>query len=54
MLAAGGRVYLAKDSRVSPGMLAAMYPRLQDFRELRAELDPAGILVSDLSRRLGL
>lgn len=50
----GGRVYLAKDSRVAPGMLAEMYPRLAEFRKLRAEFDPAGILASDLSRRLGL
>jgi decaprenylphospho-beta-D-ribofuranose 2-oxidase len=54
VLAAGGRVYLAKDSRVSADMLAEMYPRLADFRKLRAELDPAGLLVSDLSRRLAL
>ena len=54
VLGAGGRVYLAKDSRVSRESLAAMYPRLDDFRALRAELDPAGLLVSDLSRRLGL
>jgi decaprenylphospho-beta-D-ribofuranose 2-oxidase len=54
VLAAGGRVYLAKDSRVSPQALAGMYPRLDDFRKLRAELDPAGLLASDLSRRLGL
>jgi decaprenylphospho-beta-D-ribofuranose 2-oxidase len=51
---AGGRVYLAKDSRVSPDMLAAMYPLLDDFRKRRAEIDPAGLLASDLSRRLGL
>ncbi|HEV2451586.1 MAG TPA: FAD-binding oxidoreductase [Streptosporangiaceae bacterium] len=51
---AGGRVYLAKDSRVPPGVLEQMYPRLAEFRKLRAELDPAGILASDLSRRLGL
>ena len=51
---AGGRVYLAKDSRVPPGVLAEMYPRLAEFAKLRAELDPAGILASDLSRRLGL
>jgi decaprenylphospho-beta-D-ribofuranose 2-oxidase len=51
---AGGRVYLAKDSRVPPGVLAEMYPRLADFRKLRAELDPAGRFASDLSRRLGL
>jgi decaprenylphospho-beta-D-ribofuranose 2-oxidase len=54
VLAAGGRVYLAKDSRVSPDVLGDMYPRLADFRKLRGELDPAGLLVSDLSRRLGL
>jgi len=51
---AGGRVYLAKDSRVSADMLAHMYPRLEEFRKIRAELDPAGILGSDLSRRLGI
>jgi decaprenylphospho-beta-D-ribofuranose 2-oxidase len=54
VLEAGGRVYLAKDSRVSAEVLAGMYPRLEEFRKLRAELDPAGILASDLSRRLGL
>jgi decaprenylphospho-beta-D-ribofuranose 2-oxidase len=54
VLDAGGRVYLAKDSRVSPDTFARMYPRLDEFRKLRAELDPAGVLASDLSRRLGL
>ena len=54
VLNAGGRVYLAKDSRVAPATLAGMYPRLQEFRELRAELDPACVMASDLSRRLGL
>ena len=50
----GGRVYLAKDSRVPAAVLEEMYPRLPDFRKLRAELDPSGTLASDLSRRLGL
>jgi decaprenylphospho-beta-D-ribofuranose 2-oxidase len=50
----GGRVYLAKDSRVSPGMLEQMYPRLEEFRKVRAELDPHGLFASDLSRRLGI
>ena len=54
VLSAGGRVYLAKDSRVAPDTLAGMYPRLQEFRDLRAELDPAGVMASDLSRRLRL
>ncbi|MCQ4195630.1 MULTISPECIES: FAD-binding protein [Streptomyces] len=51
---AGGRVYLAKDARLRPELLAAMYPRLDDFRALRAELDPHGVFVSDLARRLTL
>ncbi|MFI5553366.1 FAD-binding protein [Streptomyces sp. NPDC051738] len=52
--AAGGRVYLAKDSRLRPELLTAMYPRLTDFRALRAEIDPREVFVSDLARRLGV
>lgn len=51
---AGGRVYLAKDARLRPDLVAAMYPRLKEFRALRAELDPRAVFTSDLSRRLGL
>ena len=54
MAEAGGRVYLAKDSRVRPDVLAAMYPRLPEFRQVRKQVDPAGLLTSDLARRLGL
>jgi decaprenylphospho-beta-D-ribofuranose 2-oxidase len=50
----GGRVYLAKDSRVPAAVFEEMYPRLPEFRKLRAELDPAGVLASDLSRRLSI
>jgi decaprenylphospho-beta-D-ribofuranose 2-oxidase len=54
VLEAGGRVYLAKDARLDPRRLAAMYPRLGELAELRARLDPKGVLASDLARRLGI
>lgn len=54
VLAAGGRVYLAKDSRVDPDVFAAMYPQLPRWREVRAKLDPDAVLRSDLARRLRL
>jgi decaprenylphospho-beta-D-ribofuranose 2-oxidase len=50
----GGRVYLAKDGHVARRAFEAMYPRVDEFRKIRAEIDPDGILASDLSRRLGL
>jgi decaprenylphospho-beta-D-ribofuranose 2-oxidase len=54
VLEAGGRLYLAKDSRIPAGLMPRMYPRLEDFRRLRASVDPAGVFSSDLSRRLSL
>lgn len=54
VLSEGGRVYLAKDSRMTPDRLPAMYPRLDDFREVRAKVDPHAVFVSDQSRRLAL
>jgi decaprenylphospho-beta-D-ribofuranose 2-oxidase len=54
VLGAGGRLYLAKDSRMSAETLAASYPRLDDFRTVRARVDPDGVFRSDLARRLAL
>lgn len=54
IVSAGGRVYLSKDSRLRPDLVAAMYPELDRWREIRAKLDPSGVFVSDLARRLSL
>jgi decaprenylphospho-beta-D-ribofuranose 2-oxidase len=51
---AGGRVYLAKDGRLGPDMVQAMYPRLNEWRELRELADPEHRWCSDLSLRTGL
>lgn len=52
VLDCGGRIYLAKDARLSAAGFAAMYPRLDEFRSVLAEVDPAGRMVSGLARRL--
>jgi len=54
VLAEGGRLYLAKDSRMSPATMAASYPRLSEWQRVRDDMDPNGVFTSDLARRLSL
>lgn len=51
---AGGKVYLAKDSRLPPATFQSMYPRLQEWQHVREQMDPGHAFASDLSRRLRL
>ena len=48
----GGRVYLAKDSRLPVSAFRAMYPKLDEFIAIKEEVDPENHFSSDLSRRL--
>jgi decaprenylphospho-beta-D-ribofuranose 2-oxidase len=48
----GGRVYLAKDALLSAESFRAMYPRLGEFRDVLARVDPDRRLASDMARRL--
>jgi decaprenylphospho-beta-D-ribofuranose 2-oxidase len=50
----GGRVYTAKDSRVSADNFHAMYPRIDEWIALRRKVDPLRVFVSDMARRLEL
>ena len=51
-VAAGGRVYLAKDSTTTPDNFRKMYPRLPEFEAAKRHLDPDDRFASSLSRRL--
>lgn len=54
VVAAGGRLYLAKDARQSRATFEAGYPGLDRFRDLRRSIDPKGRIHSHLSERLGI
>jgi FAD/FMN-containing dehydrogenase len=49
----GGRLYLAKDARMSAQTFRRTYPNLPLFEALRTRLDPSGKLWSLQSRRVG-
>jgi len=54
VVAAGGRLYLAKDARQSRATFEAGYPALQRFRDVRRSVDPTGRVRSVMAERLGI
>ena len=54
VVANGGRVYLAKDAVASPEQFRKMYPRWEEWLEIKRRYDPQGRLRSAQGQRLGL
>ncbi|MGV8846441.1 FAD-binding protein [Tessaracoccus sp.] len=50
----GGRLYAAKDSRAQAATFHAMYPHIDEWLATRRAIDPHGVFVSDMARRLEL
>lgn len=50
----GGRIYTAKDSRVTAENFRRMYPRTDEFIAVRRRVDPSAVFASDMARRLEL
>jgi decaprenylphospho-beta-D-ribofuranose 2-oxidase len=50
----GGRVYLAKDARLSAESFVAMYPRYGEWLKIKKTIDPTNRFSSSLARRLGI
>jgi decaprenylphospho-beta-D-ribofuranose 2-oxidase len=50
----GGRLYTAKDSRVDAQTFHRMYPRIDEWIQIRRSVDPNGVFMSDMARRLEL
>ncbi len=54
VLSNGGRIYLAKDALLSARSLRNMYPKVPEFEQVLARVDPSGVFTSDMARRLEL
>ncbi|MFC9893095.1 FAD-binding protein [Nocardia sp. NPDC127579] len=50
----GGRLYTAKDSRTTAESFHKMYPRIDEWIKVRRSVDPTGVFMSDMARRLEL
>jgi decaprenylphospho-beta-D-ribofuranose 2-oxidase len=54
VLDAGGRHYFAKDAHMTDEAVRRGYPRLEEWKAIRDQVDPHRVWQSDLARRLGL
>ena len=54
VLGYGGRVYLAKDARLSAESFRAMYPRYEEWLKIKHAIDPQNKFSSSMARRLGI
>ena len=54
LIEVGGRVYLTKDSMLTPSKFRAMYPRFEEWRTVKSQVDKSNLWISDQSRRLEL
>ena len=50
----GGRLYMSKDARMKPEVLAAGYPELEKFKQIVKKYNPSGKIRSIQSDRLFL
>jgi decaprenylphospho-beta-D-ribofuranose 2-oxidase len=50
----GGRIHLAKDQVLRPNQFHRVYPRYRELLEIKKRLDPDGLFISDLARRVGI
>jgi decaprenylphospho-beta-D-ribofuranose 2-oxidase len=50
----GGKIHLAKDQVLTPEQFYRVYPRYKDLLAIKQRLDPNGLFVSDLARRVGI
>lgn len=54
VLEVGGRIYLGKDSMLSPEMFRHMYPSHQEWMEVKRKFDPENTFSSEIAKRLEL
>jgi len=50
----GGRIYLAKDTRVKADTFRAMYPRFGEWQRIKAKIDRDNCFSSDLALMLAM